>query len=382
MSSSSSSRAFDTPSEDVTGKKRPALDSAELARCTGSWDSCQRAEAGPSGSGDAKEAHLVLHPKAELDVLQRRLVSQFLRTVDPNEESIVITNPRAQGNPIVWVTRPWQDMCGFTYGEAVGRNPRLTQGERSDPAVVAAISGALQQERPCKAAMVNYRGGKGGPPFWNMLSISPLLHRGQLQLYVANLQDYSYHIGQIVSLTPSQFCTAALHYQRGRRLDAPLTSLALAKPALYEADSEHPLPPSPHQGPALPPMRRLGWNRLLLEPEHLAERVGDALSRMDAQYEMGARPASGETLSLSARCGDVAMRVLVSEEADGHFSISCCRLSGDTFAYHAVFRKLKAALGEALTQHSLTQRAFVTPPSACGSLPLARGPLALTAGSS
>ena len=99
MSSSSSSRAFDTPSEDVTGKKRPALDSAELARCTGSWDSCQRAEAGPSGSGDAKEAHLVLHPKAELDVLQRRLVSQFLRTVDPNEESIVITNPRAQGAP-------------------------------------------------------------------------------------------------------------------------------------------------------------------------------------------------------------------------------------------------------------------------------------------
>lgn len=147
------------------------------------------------------------------------------------------------------------------------------------------------------------------------------------------------------------------------------------------------------------------------------------------------------------------MRVLVSEEADGHFSISCCRLSGDTFAYHALFRKLKAALGEArrklvppllpaphpsppaeqppptplprpfapsrswrpllthqtpphtrlgsrrqplsltrlsssspsgqaLTQHSLTQRAFVTPPSGRGALPLARGPLALTAASS
>ena len=97
--SSSGTRAFDTPSEDVTGKKRPALDSAELARCTGSWDSCQRAEAGPSGSGDAKDAHLVLHPQAELDALQRRLVTQFLRTVDPNEESIVITNPRAQGAP-------------------------------------------------------------------------------------------------------------------------------------------------------------------------------------------------------------------------------------------------------------------------------------------
>mmetsp|Transcript_24839 Transcript_24839/g.73745 ORF Transcript_24839/g.73745 Transcript_24839/m.73745 type:complete len:382 (-) Transcript_24839:141-1286(-) len=379
--SSSGTRAFDTPSEDVTGKKRPALDSAELARCTGSWDSCQRAEAGPSGSGDAKDAHLVLHPQAELDALQRRLVTQFLRTVDPNESSIVITNPRAQGNPIVWVTRPWQDMCGFTYGEAVGRNPRLTQGERSDPAVVAAISGALQQERPCKAAMVNYRGGEGGPAFWNMLSISPLLHRGQLQLYIANLQDYSYHMGQMVSLTPSQFCRAALHYRRGRRLDAPLTSLSLAKPAIYEADGEHPLQPAPEPPPAQPMMRRLGWNKLVLEPEHLADRVGDALSRIDAQYELAERLASGESVVVSARSGDVVMRVLVSEEADGHYSISCARLSGDTFSYHAAFRQLKAALGEALTQHPLQSRGFVTPPTgaARGALPLARALPALTA---
>ena len=63
------------------------------------------------------------------------------------------------------------------------------------------------------------------------------------QLYVANLQDYSYHIGQLVSLTPSQFCRAALHYRRGRRLDAPLTSLALAKPALYEARDDAEMQP-------------------------------------------------------------------------------------------------------------------------------------------
>jgi len=95
-----------------------------------------------------------VHPRAELDDLQRGLVRQFVSTIDANEESIVITNPRAHGNPIVWVTRPWQDMCGFTYGEAVGRNPRLTQGERSDPAVVSAISGALKQAHssPTRAA--------------------------------------------------------------------------------------------------------------------------------------------------------------------------------------------------------------------------------------
>lgn len=208
----------------------------------------------------------------------------------------------------------------------------------------------------------------------------------------------------MVSLTPSQFCRAALHYRRGRRLDAPLTSLSLAKPAIYEADGEHPLQPAPEPPPAQPMMRRLGWNKLVLEPEHLADRVGDALSRIDAQYELAERRAppraaqppippavrrgllftrlaSGESVVVSARSGDVVMRVLVSEEADGHYSISCARLSGDTFSYHAAFRQLKAALGEALTQHPLQSRGFVTPPTgaARGALPLARALPALTA---
>ena len=51
----------------------------------------------------------------------------------------------------------------------------------------------------------------------------------------ANLQDYSYHISQMVSLTPSQFCRAAAHHQRGKRLQL-LDPLIRAKPGLYEVD--------------------------------------------------------------------------------------------------------------------------------------------------
>ena len=97
-------------------------------------------------------------------------------------------------------------MCGFTYEEASGQNPRIVQGERTDQKVVRAISGALANQSACKVQFVNYRRGSVDKPFWNMLSISPVLHQGNVMFYMANLQDYSYHMAQMVSLTPSQFC--------------------------------------------------------------------------------------------------------------------------------------------------------------------------------
>ena len=64
------------------------------------------------------------------------------------------------GNPIVYVTEPWQDLCGFTYKQAVNQNPRITQGRDSDPHAIRSISHALGEERACKVMMLNYRGGE------------------------------------------------------------------------------------------------------------------------------------------------------------------------------------------------------------------------------
>ena len=66
-------------------------------------------------------------------------------------------------NPIVYVTEPWQTMCGFTYAEANGQNPRIVQGERTDQKVVRAISGALANQSACKVQFVNYRRGEQPP---------------------------------------------------------------------------------------------------------------------------------------------------------------------------------------------------------------------------
>ena len=54
----------------------------------------------------------------------------------------------------------------------------------------------------------------------------------------ASLQDYSYQIGRMVTLTPAQFCRSAEHHQRQRRLGTTLQPQLLAKPTIYEADDD------------------------------------------------------------------------------------------------------------------------------------------------
>ena len=128
-------------------------------------------------------------------------------------------------------------MCGFSYKEAAGKNPRLTQGEASDQTTIQHMSSALSQQRSCKVMVLNYRSGLPNAPFWNMLSISPIVRNGQMQLCLANLQDYTYHMSKLVSSAPTQFCRSAEHHQRARRL--PQDSLQLryySRPGVLEFD--------------------------------------------------------------------------------------------------------------------------------------------------
>ena len=193
--------------------------------------------------------------------------------------------------------------------------------------------------------MVNYRGGEQRRPFWSMLSISPIFYRDELMLYVASLQDYSCHMDKLVSLKPSQFCRTLEHHQRGRHVKMPLTALQLAKPTVYQASAEYPLATptgearvqanaeclqlamptgAAHMHGTVPPqlIKRLGWSRLALEPEHLRDRVADALQTLGAlDYELRSHTINGgkdEILSIHAIADGVTVRVIIAEvEASG-----------------------------------------------------------------
>ena len=350
------------------------LGAAPGARADGpaAWTKFPRSADGAVRSAPRQE--VCIHPDALITPLQRDLVQNFASRLEDPHASVVITNPRERDNPIVYVTERWQSMCGFTYDEAVGRNPRLTQGTSTNQDAVRTLKDAIAKQSACKVQIVNYRGGEHGSPFWNMLSINPIVYRGKLMLYAASLQDYSYHMDKLISLTPSQFCRALEHYQRGRYVDErPLTALQLAKPTVHEADAAHPLitpARAAHvQSTTTPrPIKRLGWTQLAIEPEHLRDRVADALQTIGVKYELVSRAdCEGEILSIHAVADGLAMRVMIAENsADGLYecaptplplptpapltasrcalSVTVTRVSGDTFKFHEIYRELRGHL--------------------------------------
>ena len=153
----------------------------------------------------------------------------------------------------------------------------------------------------------------------------------------------------MVSLTPAQFCRSADFHQRQRHVSSMRLDL-LARPVIYEVDDSTVLA-NPADVASPPPMviKRLGWDRLTLEPEHLTNRIVDAMQRLDAQYEVSETTGpDGDQFAVHARtANNLAMRIMINDDATpGSYRISCTRLSGDTFAYHTFFRKLRDLLSQ------------------------------------
>ncbi len=94
------------------------------------------------------------------------------RVVRTAVASIVVTDPRLAGNPIIYHNPAFERVCGYTEGEIDGHNMRLLQGPDTDPAAVATIRAAIAGEYPCRVVLLNYR--KDGTTFWNELEMSPM----------------------------------------------------------------------------------------------------------------------------------------------------------------------------------------------------------------
>eukprot|EP00326_Haptolina_ericina_P015630 CAMPEP_0181196170 /NCGR_PEP_ID=MMETSP1096-20121128/15303_1 /TAXON_ID=156174 ORGANISM="Chrysochromulina ericina, Strain CCMP281" /NCGR_SAMPLE_ID=MMETSP1096 /ASSEMBLY_ACC=CAM_ASM_000453 /LENGTH=232 /DNA_ID=CAMNT_0023285873 /DNA_START=138 /DNA_END=839 /DNA_ORIENTATION=+ len=121
----------------------------------------------------------------------------------------------------------------------------------------------------------------------------------------------------------------------------------LSKPTVYEADLDTPLA-QPIRTPAEAFVRRLGWDNLKLDPEHLEERCIDALRQMGADYQIIDAPASStDHVIIRARLNDeVELNILIAEDfAEGTYRITCTRVAGIVTAYHAGLRALRDTIG-------------------------------------
>ncbi|KAG2702242.1 hypothetical protein I3843_06G075100 [Carya illinoinensis] len=92
--------------------------------------------------------------------------------LDEFSESFTITDPSISGHPIVFASRGFLKMSGYSKDEVIGQNGRAFQGPRTNRRSVMEIREAIREERPIQINLLNYR--KDGTPFWMLFHMSPV----------------------------------------------------------------------------------------------------------------------------------------------------------------------------------------------------------------
>lgn len=133
------------------------------------------------------------HYFARLQTEHVRIGGEFAllrQALDLTGTGFILTDPRLEDDPIVYVNRSFLDMTGYEADEVLGRNCRFLQGPDTDPDRIDELRQAVRQRRPVAVELRNYR--KDGSTFWNEVHVSPVRdERGEVVRFVGVQVDVS-----------------------------------------------------------------------------------------------------------------------------------------------------------------------------------------------
>lgn len=113
------------------------------------------------------------------DVTGRRKAQEQLRLLEGSisrlNDIVIITEagPFSEPGPrIVFVNEAFERRTGYARDEVIGRSPRFLQGPNTQRRALDKIRAALEEWRPARVDVINYR--KNGEPYWVDLDVSPV----------------------------------------------------------------------------------------------------------------------------------------------------------------------------------------------------------------
>lgn len=155
------------------------------------------------------------------------------KAISSARNGVVITDPRMEDNPIIYVNPAFLELTGYEIEEVIGKNCRFLQGSQRDQPNLEELRAAINEARPITTVLRNYR--KDGSLFWNELTISPVHDGdGQLIAFIGIQNDVSAR--KLAEKRVSEFYSVVSH-----ELRTPLSSIR-ASMGLIEDGSAGTLP--------------------------------------------------------------------------------------------------------------------------------------------
>jgi len=87
------------------------------------------------------------------------------RIIDASEDGIVVAEQEGDENILIYVNKGFERLTGYSADEILYRDCRFLQNEDRDQDALSSIREALQDGRPSREVLRNYR--KDGTMFWN-----------------------------------------------------------------------------------------------------------------------------------------------------------------------------------------------------------------------
>jgi diguanylate cyclase (GGDEF)-like protein/PAS domain S-box-containing protein len=109
------------------------------------------------------------------------------RVLDALGVAVCVADATAPDLPLTYVNPAFEALTGWPREEALGRNCRFLQGPGTDVRPVAEIREALGRGEGCQVTLRNHR--RDGEPFWNQLTITPLLGGGRVTGFAGALVE-------------------------------------------------------------------------------------------------------------------------------------------------------------------------------------------------
>ena len=117
-------------------------------------------------------------------------LGKMIRSVQATSPNIFFSFADAKGGVTTHVSEWIEDLTGYTPKEFCGRNCRFLQGPGTDTRAVQEIREVCisAPHKPVEVALRNYK--KDGSPFWNLLSIDPIMDDiGQVKTFLGVQTD-------------------------------------------------------------------------------------------------------------------------------------------------------------------------------------------------